>query len=91
MPIFTIADVHYNVQRTMRMKKFIGGYENKGWPYPYPLLAYLRVDEKGDLIKYIYQQKYRNSAKTSLTLEQWINKAMKGELKRDFRGMNASK
>lgn len=44
LPVFAIANIHYDLQSTIRIKKFIGGYDVKGWPYPYPLLAYLHTD-----------------------------------------------
>lgn len=49
LPVFAVADLHYDLQAAIRAKKFIGGYDLKGWPYPYPILAYLSVNNESRL------------------------------------------
>ena len=51
-PLFVVGDVAQETSSddivegpVMNLKKFIGGYENIGWPYPYPILAYLNIDK----------------------------------------------
>jgi hypothetical protein len=58
LPIFAVADIHYNLKSTLRMKKFVGGFNVKGWPYPLPLLAYLYIDGEGNIVKYLYEDKF---------------------------------
>jgi hypothetical protein len=68
------------------MKKFVGGYNVKGWPYPLPLLAYLEVDGQGNLGKYLYEDRYQNTRKVQESIEEWIAKARGHQLSKYRRG-----
>lgn len=62
-----IGNMFEDVQEIAKLKIFLGGYDNDGYPYPFPLLFYLNnVD--GDIEKYIYEKKYQNSEKNAYTI-----------------------
>lgn len=90
LPIFAVADIHYDLQNTMRIKKFIGGFDQRGWPYPFPIFAYLKIGNDGEIIKYIYELKYSDSPKSPYSLQEWVERAMKHNLTRDLRNLNTT-
>jgi hypothetical protein len=58
----------------------------KGWPYPFPLLAYLHPDGRGNIAKYIYESKHEGAQRAELSIEEWIDLARANQLVRYRRG-----
>lgn len=68
-----------------KLKSYIGGYESYGYPYPFPILAFLKnVD--GEIHKYLYQNRYYKSEKSKYSIEEWMNRVLEGKEKRHIKG-----
>lgn len=45
LPLFVVADIYYDLQSSITIKRYIGAFDIRGYEYQYPMMAYLWQNE----------------------------------------------